>query len=247
MASAVLSSRNDHHWGESRVYMRKYSSSNNTHLSHFNRNPNKKNPILNPNPSSVRQIHDPSTRPHVHQQSPRTDPPPVANNTQKESFHNGYVTFHLGAYSKGEVKELKKRLISELEHVRSLKNIFESRTAPHFNRSPPQSFGSKLGPGILLEIGGSRGEPSEPNRDKRPLRSGVHRRANFLGPGVRAFLKETSSMFELYIFTKACRPYALEMANLLDPEGVYFDPTRMFSREHCDQEALKHLDWVPGR
>ncbi|KAK3040313.1 hypothetical protein RJ639_029367 [Escallonia herrerae] len=50
--------------------------------------------------------------------------------------------------------------------------------------------------------------------------------------------------FELYIFTKACRPHALEMENLLDPEGVYFDPTRVFSREHCDQEALKHLDWV---
>ncbi|KAK3036577.1 hypothetical protein RJ639_031194 [Escallonia herrerae] len=53
--------------------------------------------------------------------------------------------------------------------------------------------------------------------------------------------------FELYIFTKACHPYALEIANLLDSEGVYFDPTRVFSREHCDQEALKHLDWVPGR
>ncbi|KAK3038576.1 hypothetical protein RJ639_028027 [Escallonia herrerae] len=52
--------------------------------------------------------------------------------------------------------------------------------------------------------------------------------------------------FELYIFTKACHPYALEMANLLDSKGVYFDLTRVFSREHCDQEALKHLDWVPG-
>ncbi|KAK2986747.1 hypothetical protein RJ640_010972 [Escallonia rubra] len=68
-----------------------------------------------------------------------------------------------------------------------------------------------------------------------------------LRPGVRAFLKEASNMFELYIFTKACRPYALEMAKLLDPEGVYFDPSKVFSREHCDQEALKHLDWVPGR
>ncbi|KAK2996351.1 hypothetical protein RJ639_026240 [Escallonia herrerae] len=143
MASAVLSSRNDHHWGgESRVYMRKYSSSNNTHLSRFNPNPNQKNLILNPNPSSVRHIHDPSTRPHVHhQQSPTTDPPPAANNNQKESFHGGYVTFHLGAYSKGEVKELKKRLISELEHVRSLKNRFAFRSAPHFNRSPPLQLG----------------------------------------------------------------------------------------------------------
>ncbi|KAK3036517.1 hypothetical protein RJ639_030958 [Escallonia herrerae] len=51
-----------------------------------------------------------------------------------------------------------------------------------------------------------------------------------LRPGVRAFLKEASNMFELYIFTKACRPYALEMAKLLDPKDAYFDPKRVWGR-----------------
>ncbi|KAK3012604.1 hypothetical protein RJ639_009604 [Escallonia herrerae] len=164
--------------------MRKYSSSNNTHLSRFNPNPNQ-NPILNPNPGSVRQIHDPSTGPHVHQQSPRTDPPPAANNTQKESFHGGYVTFHLGAYSKGEVKELKKRLISELEHVRSLKNKFASRSAPHFNRSPPLQLGPPaLDPPIAAVVSPSGGKKTSGKKRAMLCASGGRDRKRIAGVGV---------------------------------------------------------------
>ncbi|GAB4852999.1 RNA polymerase II C-terminal domain phosphatase-like 4 [Ancistrocladus abbreviatus] len=66
-----------------------------------------------------------------------------------------------------------------------------------------------------------------------------------LRPFVRAFLKEASSMFEMYIYTMGERPYALEMANLLDPGGLYFN-SRVISQADCTQRHQKGLDVVLG-
>ncbi|QHO30510.1 RNA polymerase II C-terminal domain phosphatase-like [Arachis hypogaea] len=44
-----------------------------------------------------------------------------------------------------------------------------------------------------------------------------------LRPFVCTFLREASEMFEMYIYTMGDRPYALEMAKLLDPQGEYFN------------------------
>jgi RNA polymerase II C-terminal domain phosphatase-like 3/4 len=49
------------------------------------------------------------------------------------------------------------------------------------------------------------------------------RRMTKLRPYVHTFLKEASTMFEMYIYTTGERRYALMMANFLDPEKVYFE------------------------
>ncbi|CAN6439786.1 unnamed protein product [Victoria cruziana] len=66
-----------------------------------------------------------------------------------------------------------------------------------------------------------------------------------LRPYVHTFLREASTMFEMYIYTMAERPYALEMANLLDPKGVYF-PSKVISQADCTQKHQKGLDVVLG-
>lgn len=138
MASAVLASRNEAYWGERKVYMRKYTTTNNSHLK-FIPNPNP-NPTFDLNPGA--QIHDLPSKAQFRRIS---EPPatsllsPLANdlsllnrkaipvNDRKESSHGGYVTFNLGAYSRRELKGLKKRLLSELDQVRDLRNRIESR------------------------------------------------------------------------------------------------------------------------
>ncbi|KAL3641710.1 hypothetical protein CASFOL_012525 [Castilleja foliolosa] len=64
-----------------------------------------------------------------------------------------------------------------------------------------------------------------------------------LRPFVHELLKEVNDMFELYIYTMGERPYALAMANLLDPRGVYFNE-RLISRDDCTQRHQKGLDLV---
>lgn len=67
-----------------------------------------------------------------------------------------------------------------------------------------------------------------------------------LRPFVRTFLKEASEMFEMYIYTMGDRPYALEMAKLLDPEGEYFN-SKVISRDDGTQRHQKGLDIVLGQ
>ncbi|KAI8030625.1 Transcription factor GTE7 [Camellia lanceoleosa] len=132
MASAVLASRNEPYWGERKVYMRKYtnSSNNKPRFNNFNPDPINTSPNRLPN----RQIHDSSsTKTHAwHNDQPplRPAPPddsselnrkPNEPNAHGESSHGGYLTFNLAAYSKAELKELKRRLRSELEQVRGLR------------------------------------------------------------------------------------------------------------------------------
>ncbi|KAK4604743.1 hypothetical protein RGQ29_012993 [Quercus rubra] len=67
-----------------------------------------------------------------------------------------------------------------------------------------------------------------------------------LRPFARTFLKEASEMFEMYIYTMGDRAYALEMAELLDPQREYFS-SRVISRDDGTQKHQKGLDIVLGQ
>ncbi|KAL2928485.1 RNA polymerase II C-terminal domain phosphatase-like 4 [Bienertia sinuspersici] len=67
-----------------------------------------------------------------------------------------------------------------------------------------------------------------------------------LRPFVRTFLQEASKMFEMYIYTMGERPYAIEMAKLLDPGSMYFN-SRVISQADCTQRHQKGLDVVMGQ
>uniref|UniRef100_A0A803L210 RNA polymerase II C-terminal domain phosphatase-like n=1 Tax=Chenopodium quinoa TaxID=63459 RepID=A0A803L210_CHEQI len=67
-----------------------------------------------------------------------------------------------------------------------------------------------------------------------------------LRPFVRTFLQEASNLFEMYIYTMGERPYAIEMAKLLDPGSVYFN-SRVISQADCTQRHQKGLDVVLGQ
>ncbi|XP_042486898.1 RNA polymerase II C-terminal domain phosphatase-like 4 isoform X2 [Macadamia integrifolia] len=66
-----------------------------------------------------------------------------------------------------------------------------------------------------------------------------------LRPFIHTFLKEASSMFEMYVYTMGERSYALEMVKLLDPRRVYFS-SRVISKADCTQRHQKGLDMVLG-
>ncbi|EYU37264.1 hypothetical protein ABFS82_02G094600 [Erythranthe guttata] len=67
-----------------------------------------------------------------------------------------------------------------------------------------------------------------------------------LRPYVHTFLKEASKLFEMYIYTMGERPYALEMAKLLDPGDIYFN-SRIIAQGDCTQKHQKGLDVVLGQ
>ncbi|KAL7120046.1 hypothetical protein ACP275_02G098800 [Erythranthe tilingii] len=67
-----------------------------------------------------------------------------------------------------------------------------------------------------------------------------------LRPYVHTFLKEASKLFEMYIYTMGERPYALEMAKLLDPADIYFN-SRIIAQGDCTQKHQKGLDVVLGQ
>ncbi|KAI9173408.1 hypothetical protein LWI28_000834 [Acer negundo] len=64
-----------------------------------------------------------------------------------------------------------------------------------------------------------------------------------LRPLVRHFLKEVSSMFEMYIYTMGSRDYAKHMARLLRKD--YFEK-RVISRDDSIHKEKKSLDLVLG-
>ncbi|KAL1813826.1 hypothetical protein DCAR_0626202 [Daucus carota subsp. sativus] len=66
-----------------------------------------------------------------------------------------------------------------------------------------------------------------------------------LRPFVQEFLKEASKLFEMYIYTLASRGYALGVARILDPDGVYFG-SRIIASEDSTEKYEKSLDVVPG-
>ncbi|XP_042465011.1 transcription factor GTE7-like isoform X1 [Zingiber officinale] len=139
MASAILASSNEQHWREPNDYMRK-------------------NPISNPNPNprSVLNFyagdHAAAARFHA-MEGDEAMPNCYAARSEDSSSLNRklvrglnsrdlvasgasrYASFHLSMLSKGERRELKRRLISELDQVRSLKSRIESREIQSSARS----------------------------------------------------------------------------------------------------------------
>lgn len=119
--------------------MRKYANTaSNNPLLKLNPNPNP-NPYQNP--SFSRQLYVPtrqskgSVAPSV---SDDTASPPrksmSLNETKDSESRGGHVTFNLAAFSRHELADLKKRLISELEQVRNLLTRIDS-----------EDFGSRSG------------------------------------------------------------------------------------------------------
>ncbi|KAA8531484.1 hypothetical protein F0562_006163 [Nyssa sinensis] len=71
----------------------------------------------------------------------------VALSDQRESSHGDYVTFNLAAYTRAELKEVKKRLISELQQVRRLRARIESREVESRTNYPASQFSGSYGRG----------------------------------------------------------------------------------------------------
>ncbi|XP_031116924.1 transcription factor GTE7-like [Ipomoea triloba] len=147
MASAVLASRNEPHWSERKLCMSEFNPNSTTNNPHFY---GRINPNPNPNPNHSHCSFNPSLRAsssfgvaakpqrrHFNHQSQRSVPPlPERLIDRNDSFHREYVTFNLGSYSRREIKELKQRLIFDLERVQGvLKRLetleFEARASFH--------------------------------------------------------------------------------------------------------------------
>ncbi|KAM7524298.1 hypothetical protein LguiA_014200 [Lonicera macranthoides] len=183
MASAVLPSRNESCCGEGQVYMRKYlNSTSNPHLSRFNPNPNPSpNFFLYQNPNPYPNPH--LSRAHLNEPSPipRSAPPPAVTDPVnrrlvvdlKESSQGGYVTYHLNSYTRRDLKELKKRLICELQDVRRFRCQIEAREQV-YRSSSYVSLGSSVSDLNLKKnkkiLGQKRAMPSSAGRNvKRPV------------------------------------------------------------------------------
>nr|XP_043633050.1 RNA polymerase II C-terminal domain phosphatase-like 4 [Erigeron canadensis] len=67
-----------------------------------------------------------------------------------------------------------------------------------------------------------------------------------LRPFVHTFLKEASNLFDMYIYTMGERAYALKMADLLDPDMVYFN-SKVIAKNDCTQRHQKGLDVLAGQ
>lgn len=157
MASAVLPSRNESYWAEREVCMRQFPNNRTSHPHFNPRlnpkphpNPIPKpsrfpNPIVNSNfnvsrqiidltaKTGLRQRNEPSPRPLFLPPSASINDPHSFNRSAegplltKDPFHREYVTFKVSSYSKRELKELKNRLISDLERVRILLTRIQAR------------------------------------------------------------------------------------------------------------------------
>ncbi|XP_062100878.1 transcription factor GTE2-like [Humulus lupulus] len=123
MASALSASRSEPSWGENKVYMRKYTTAAATG--------SKKNPLLkfnpNPNLSAVRQAYD-SSPAQASGDFPSSNRKLMSLNEKRSSSSSSrsYVTFNLASCSRRDLRELGKRLSSELEQVRALMARIES-------------------------------------------------------------------------------------------------------------------------
>jgi TFIIF-interacting CTD phosphatase-like protein len=53
---------------------------------------------------------------------------------------------------------------------------------------------------------------------------------NLIRPNTQKFLKKLNQKYELHIYTMGTRPYALEVAKILDPDDKYFKG-RILSRD----------------
>ncbi|PIA51889.1 hypothetical protein AQUCO_01000040v1 [Aquilegia coerulea] len=129
MASALLASRTEPVWGERKIYGRKNPTPNhpNSKVSNFNPNPNS-NQIINHQQNQHHNHHGRQQIVELESVSPGVsdDSSSAFNLNQKESISNGFVTINLALHTKRELKDLKKRLVAELEEVQKLRNRIES-------------------------------------------------------------------------------------------------------------------------
>ncbi|OAY66746.1 Transcription factor GTE3, chloroplastic [Ananas comosus] len=141
MASAVIATRNEPCWGERKVYMRKTPIPN----------PNHSNPRPGAlNSTAISNAGDRTGHPHGQFRHPDPEDVPISGtalsddsssfnrkstglNHRREPFGGdgssggGYVTFNISTYSRKELRDLRRRLVSELELVRSLVSRIESQ------------------------------------------------------------------------------------------------------------------------
>ncbi|MCL7027677.1 hypothetical protein MKW94_016717 [Papaver nudicaule] len=123
MASAVLASRNEPHWGESKVHMRQ--------------NPNFPPPNKNQQIYDLQQNHPGRFQ---RQNFPPDAPPSILNEPPSSSQNRNHpnsavgfgesikcVKFNISEYTKKELKDLKRRFVSELQQVRALSTHLEAR------------------------------------------------------------------------------------------------------------------------
>ncbi|KAG0491326.1 hypothetical protein HPP92_004724 [Vanilla planifolia] len=144
MASAILASRNEPYWAEPKVYMRKPPCSN-------------PNPRLDPNPnpsivpkSSNRGSYDANVRtPNddvvmaagmvLSEDSSSLNRKSTSLNHRRDASHTStrfsYVSFNISTCTRNERRELKRRLVAELEQVRSVSCRIESRDLQSSARS----------------------------------------------------------------------------------------------------------------
>ncbi|GBL48227.1 hypothetical_protein [Candidozyma auris] len=61
-----------------------------------------------------------------------------------------------------------------------------------------------------------------------------------LRPGLKEFLAHVAERYELHIYTMATRNYALAIASIIDPEGIYFGD-RILSRDESGSLTHKNL------
>lgn len=59
-------------------------------------------------------------------------------------------------------------------------------------------------------------------------------------PGLFEFLEKMSKLYELHIYTMATRQYAIEIAKIIDPDGIYFGD-RILSRDESGSLTQKSL------
>ncbi|XP_074563343.1 LOW QUALITY PROTEIN: transcription factor GTE7-like [Curcuma longa] len=137
MASAILASANEQHWREPKDFMRK-------------------NPNPNPNPRSVLNLyagdHAAPARFHAMEDDEAMPNCNAARSEDSSSLNrkpggglssrnhaaggaSRYLSFNISTFSKGERRELKRRLMSELDQVRSLMSRIESREIQSSARS----------------------------------------------------------------------------------------------------------------
>ncbi|PKU86332.1 transcription factor GTE2-like [Dendrobium catenatum] len=148
MASAILASRNESYWGEQKVYMKKNPNSNHSPRLFPNANPNP-NPNSNPNHipyPNVRGGYETNQRnekddafvaagPAFSEDSSSFNWEPISRAVEFGGASANYVSFNISSLSKKDLRDLKRRLVSELEQVRSVTSRIESRELQSSARS----------------------------------------------------------------------------------------------------------------
>ncbi|KAK9049317.1 hypothetical protein SSX86_031715 [Deinandra increscens subsp. villosa] len=177
MASAILPSRTD---PRSSDFMSKFSENVNSNLN-FTRLQNISTP--NPNPNSKQVFIGNAGRDVLwknHQPLPSSVPPERGfigssiNSVPANSSGYRYITFRLDSYTRRELKALKKRLMSDLERVRILRQFVCSTPTPKmYHHAPPLE--SPAAPEAHLPVNGrqknaigqKRAKPLPPVRDTK--------------------------------------------------------------------------------